>query len=281
MFYKEFAPHKLLQPYIKCFWVFELKNKILRFERVIPDGNIDFVFHYGQRPSLLIGGMKIHKPTDFLGGHLVNAGILEFSGDLKMFGIKFFPWVSSSIYKMPAFELNNQRVSLEDIAGEWVKNYYEFMRNELNKSNYMMVIKNLQKELTRWLLSSPQNEILKYCIQAIQFSSGNANIDTISRKLGYSKRHIQKIFRTKRGKSFQYYCRLYRLQNVLNYFQKGFNETMTDLTYRSGYYDQSHFIRDFTEFTGITPKHFFAEDHRYINKNIEFGVYDNFGKKIV
>jgi AraC-like DNA-binding protein len=43
--------------------------------------------------------------------------------------------------------------------------------------------------------------------------------------------------------------------------QKKFRN-LTSLAYENGYYDQAHFIRDFKEFTGVSPKYFFADDLR-------------------
>jgi AraC-like DNA-binding protein len=35
---------------------------------------------------------------------------------------------------------------------------------------------------------------------------------------------------------------------------------MTELTYESGYFDQSHFINEFKLLSGLTPKQYFAEN---------------------
>jgi len=37
---------------------------------------------------------------------------------------------------------------------------------------------------------------------------------------------------------------------------------LTDLAYDNEYYDQSHFIKDFKEFTGLSPKEFYGDDLR-------------------
>jgi len=34
------------------------------------------------------------------------------------------------------------------------------------------------------------------------------------------------------------------------------NRSLTDIAYQSGFYDQSHFIHDFRDFTGITPSEY-------------------------
>jgi AraC-like DNA-binding protein len=36
--------------------------------------------------------------------------------------------------------------------------------------------------------------------------------------------------------------------------------SLTDLAYENEYFDQAHFIKEFKEFTGITPKEFYGDD---------------------
>lgn len=270
MFYKEFIPHPALQQHIKCFWIFENSYGPNHCERMIPDGYIDLVFHYGQRPKLAIDGKEVHKPADFLGGHLVNAALLRFSGNLKMFGIKFYPWASASLYKMPAYELNNLRIPVAEILGKWVNEYWGMMYEELNRGNYRFVIGILENILCRKLYpEDKKQQLLKYCFGKIMLSKGSATISSVSKELGYSPRYTQKIFKEKKGMPFQHYCRLYRLQNVLKKIKSDNDDSLTGLAHASGYYDQSHFIRDFTAFTGLTPLRFISEEHLYISQNLE------------
>lgn len=35
---------------------------------------------------------------------------------------------------------------------------------------------------------------------------------------------------------------------------------LTDIAYESNYFDQAHFIKDFKEFTGLSPKQFIGDD---------------------
>jgi len=54
-----------------------------------------------------------------------------------------------------------------------------------------------------------------------------------------------------------------RLQAALKLMLKQKSETFTKIAYESEYYDQNHFIKDFKEFTGITPKEFLS-DHQML-----------------
>jgi len=48
------------------------------------------------------------------------------------------------------------------------------------------------------------------------------------------------------------YSQINRFQNSLQLVREG-NSSLTSIAYECGYADQSHFIREFKSFTGLTP----------------------------
>lgn len=234
---------------------------------MLPDGFIDLVFHYGQKPRLVIDGKEIIKPSNFLGGHLVSSALLHFSGELKMFGIKFYPWATASLYKMPAYELNNLRIPVSEIVGSWVNDYQNLMMEELNKGNYLWVIRQLEKPLQGKLIApSNHQKLIKNCFEKIYASQGKVSVEEAGVQIGCSSRYIQKLFEQYKGKPFQYYCRLRRLHYALQFSKRSDKTKLTEVAYEAGYYDQSHFIKDFIGFAGLTPTAFFAQENSYINQ---------------
>jgi AraC-like DNA-binding protein len=51
-----------------------------------------------------------------------------------------------------------------------------------------------------------------------------------------------------------------RIQTTLKKLLNEEITSLTDLAYENEYFDQAHFIKDFKEFTGLTPKEFFGDD---------------------
>ena len=52
--------------------------------------------------------------------------------------------------------------------------------------------------------------------------------------------------------------RIFRFNSVLMHAQTS-SQNWTSLCHQAGYSDQSHFIKDFKQFTGLTPKMFLAQ----------------------
>ncbi len=51
-----------------------------------------------------------------------------------------------------------------------------------------------------------------------------------------------------------------RIQTTLKALLNEEITNLTDLSHENEYFDQAHFIKEFKEFTGLTPKKFFGDD---------------------
>jgi AraC-like DNA-binding protein len=78
------------------------------------------------------------------------------------------------------------------------------------------------------------------------------NIEDVAARYGITSRYLQKLFLQHTGLTPKLYRKINRFQNSLKLISKK-NTSLTAIAYDCGYFDQSHFIRDFKSFTGTTP----------------------------
>lgn len=100
----------------------------------------------------------------------------------------------------------------------------------------------------------PVPENVAYMTDIIKKALGNILISDIAKELGYSERHICRLFKDTYGLSTKDYCKDIRFQNVLAKMSISPDENNSSYIYGAGYSDQAHFQREFKTFTGITPK---------------------------
>ena len=78
------------------------------------------------------------------------------------------------------------------------------------------------------------------------------NIENVASRYGITSRYLQKLFLQYTGLTPKLYTKINRFQNSLRLVTQN-NNSLTSIAYDCGYFDQSHFIREFKSFTGLTP----------------------------
>ena len=89
---------------------------------------------------------------------------------------------------------------------------------------------------------------------------GNISISQMASEAYLCRRQFERIFAEHVGISPKQYLKIIRFQYAIFQKQQNINLDMIDLSYKSGYFDQSHFINDFKSLCGLTPKQYFTEN---------------------
>jgi transcriptional regulator GlxA family with amidase domain len=82
------------------------------------------------------------------------------------------------------------------------------------------------------------------------------DVNALAGKCFLSRRQFERNFKACSGFSPKLYTRIIRFQAAAKEYGMQY-QSLTDIAYRCGYYDQSHFIHDFKEFSGFHPKEYF------------------------
>ena len=82
-------------------------------------------------------------------------------------------------------------------------------------------------------------------------------IEEVASKYNFSRQYLHKLFIANTGKSPIEYRKIHRFRNSIANQRK--SKSLTELTYDHSFYDQSHFIKDFKQFTNINPNAFFQK----------------------
>ena len=245
--YREPSSSPQLAGYIRYFFIFEPDAKAV--ERVTPNGTVQISFQVnpnlgkGERLYILSRFSKTRYvvPTD-LG---------------RVIGICFYPWAVRTFLKVPPYELTDKKISLEDIFGTRIISFYEEI---LNSADHKEAFKIIENYLIKVLHDShPIDRMVEDASKRILKSYGTVQLNSLVSAYNISERRFEQRFNESLGVTPKFYSRLARFQNSLRLLNSGIN--LTEITYQCGYFDQSHFIRDFKLFSGITPNKYLAEKH--------------------
>lgn len=111
------------------------------------------------------------------------------------------------------------------------------------------------EQLEKYWLSKIQNVELDRLEKIVADLEGEQSIAEISKKHKISRQYLNKVFIKNIGKAPSEYRKVHKFRKALIDFQKVNN--LTELTYESLFYDQSHFIKEFKSLTNIKPSSFF------------------------
>ena len=166
---------------------------------------------------------------------------------------------SRRLLAVPAGELANRLVALEDVLGSFAAELVERLAEAPDASDRHAVAQRL---LTARLSEEPAAPPeVEYVLARLRGTRGAVGVETLAAEVGWSRRHLAGRFREAVGLPPKALGRLIRVEHAAQRVRAG--DPLADVAYECGYADQPHFNRDFRELVGCTPTEFpFVQDMR-------------------
>lgn len=261
MFYREIAPSSQLMPFIKCFWILEnnVQNSGKELQKVLPDACPELIIHYGDRFRIRSGESIKQQPYAFLFGPITRHIEIGPSGATGMIAARFYPGALSAFLSFPVKEITDRYVALHTVFGAEARTLEKSLR--AHRSFHEQMVDLLEVFLLSRLSQEAFTPLLKQAtLRQIADQQQAVKIEALSKQLNIGRRHLERKFNEQVGMTPRLFLRIVRFQNIFRIIGSKRIKNLTDLTYRAGYFDQSHFNRDFKAFTGMSPKEYFKED---------------------
>lgn len=253
-----------LSQFVKYIWVYEssteiTKNKIQTFA---VEGCPMIIFHYKQPLKCKTGNndWALH-PQQCIIGQMKNFGEITESGNEGMVAVVFYPDGLSSFIKVPLIEFTGLIVDLELVFGKAIKEVREKICEANSNEKRISLIEYFLLNQLKAKENRFNNDI-RYAVSQMQLNN-KTSILQLASDINMSKRNFERKFLENVGLTPVFFNRIVRFQKAIKLINQQNKLSFTELSYLSGYYDQSHFIRDFKQFYGQPPKEF--------NQNQNFG----------
>ncbi len=259
MNYQMFEPREELASLVKCYWILEgpAQDQPDR-QTIIPDGCMEMIFHYGDLYKQYLGdGTSIIQPGCFVFGQITRTLEIEPTGATGIFSVRFHPYGFVPFATLPIKDMENRAVPLAELFGS---DGMAIEQQILNASTTAERIERIEAFLLS-RLANPNtiDQIIKSTIDTMLTANGQISINELSRLTNINRRQLERKFAAAIGLSPKQLSKTIRLQATLNMLLDKKFTSLTALAYAGEYYDQAHFIRDFKEFTGLTPKEFYGD----------------------
>lgn len=259
MNYQTFEPSEALNALVKCYWLLDGPKEISpQRQRIVPDGCMEMLFHHGDLYNQYINGIPVIQPRSCVFGQLTIPLEIEPTGETGLFSARFHPEGFVPFTTLPIKEFENKAVPLDKIFGEaGIVLEHNVVAAPTAKEKIQIVETFL---LNRLMNAATIDHIIRSTVQTILSSNGQYSVDELSRQMNITRKQLERKFSVAVGLSPKQLSKIIRLQATLKLLLNDQFTSLTTLAYKGEYYDQAHFIKDFKEFTGATPKKFYSDN---------------------
>ncbi|SDP21682.1 Helix-turn-helix domain-containing protein [Mucilaginibacter sp. OK268] len=245
MNYQVIAPPPSLKKHVRYFWTLENQTDDVSQKTftVMSNGEPGLIFQ--QDPRIFTGFKRERLPQLFVFGQATRYGQLHGSGSFSTIGVSFQPTALKSMFGLNANELTDQSTCISQLAKTSLTEQLLSCSSTQQQVSCLSVFLQKQKQH-----DEGENKKLGYAVNALQRGK---KLPRILYDLNLSERSLERLFLTHIGITPILYARICRFQTSVALLRKGEIRSLTDIAYTLGYFDQSHFIRDFKIFSGVSP----------------------------
>lgn len=255
--YQERRPPAELAGLLRCVWHLsgpEAGPSGARIQPIVPDGCPEIVLNLADHfVRLDTKGTWARQPRFMLVGQLTGPALVGPSGVTQIVGLRFTPWGAARFFGVPASEFRDAFLPLDEVPPrrleilvdrlvakpheDWADTVFEFLRGGGDQSS-------------AGFGPSPR------AVNAIFAADGRVTIRALARRLHVGERQLERIMRRDVGLPPMALVRIARVQGALRLILGGPERSLSEVAVAAGYYDQSHFVREFRRLVGCTPSQF-------------------------
>jgi AraC-like DNA-binding protein len=246
------APCPALRPIIKRFLVIEFPWSYSDVH--LPE--TDAVAAFSFRGACRINETDWAPPAAFTGPRDTLRAHKHSEGHAVLLAM-FTPVGAYTFVRSPLHELAGFTVSLEELLGspEELRQLTEQLNAAIDNRRRIALVENF---LLARLSVSGIDPLISAAVAWLEQRTTGQRIDDLTRYIGLSQSALERRFRRVVGVSPKKYASLMRLRRAVRLQASGVD--LTTVAHSVGYFDQSHFIKDFRRATGSAPSFFFGHN---------------------
>ncbi len=268
MIQRTYIPRPPLSNFVDFFWFYEGHDPPHAKERVIPTGTMDLIVNLRDDTLTVYDRQEHHRFRSF-GGSLISGVHSEFividtASQASTMGVHFKPGGAYPFLGVPASELRDGHVSLDALwgarAAEEVRD--RLLEAETPEAGFRVLERFLVARAARPLTHHPA---VAFALKEFENVPRTRTVKSVSEQVGLSQRRFIQVFSEEVGLTPKLFCRIRRFQEVVRLIGGRQSVEWTDVALGCGYFDQTHFIRDFRALSGTTPTSFLAHRGEHPN----------------
>ncbi|MGX5820593.1 helix-turn-helix domain-containing protein [Chitinophaga lutea] len=246
-------PPPPLASHVRMFWVFEhdVREGMPYVYRSMADGCAEMVFHYKGRFT------NIHDDTyhpAILHAQCSQHHRFLTHESFGIFGVYLYPTAVPALFGCSSVDCVNQLPDLPSLLG---RDGAELEERIMTAPDHRARVSLLSGFLLQQLNKRKQEtNVAHVAVKAILAAKGQVRINELASEICLSTRQFERKFKEYTGFTPKLFTRIIRFHGALDEYGAQ-DKSLTDIAYECGYFDQSHFIHEFREFSGYHPGEYF------------------------
>ncbi|MCF2490723.1 helix-turn-helix domain-containing protein [Dyadobacter sp. CY347] len=238
-----------LKKYIKNIWVLENHDieKTDHSLKFFADGCSGLMFQQTES-GVYIGDKALS--SFLLYGQTVKPIEMKCSGSYKMIVFVLYPYAIHALFGINACELTDTCLDMLSYSSD-SNGVEENLRKAVTTEEQVSL---MEAFLLKQASAANADQQIQNMTMFMMNSNGTYSIKDLQQKTEMSERTFERKFATQVGVPPKLFSKIVRFHSSIRQMDKGKYEKLSDVAYENGYADQSHFVRNFKEFTSITPR---------------------------
>jgi AraC-like DNA-binding protein len=259
--YEEKTPALGLREYIECYWILQ-SDCSLHDELCLPDGSASLIFNFGppyHRATCHQPGEWMEVSPCSLSHQGKESVLISQQRPVRVLGVRFKPHGLAPFFKVSMMDFSPPFI----LHGEALRPFLGSLKQQLwSTACFQERIALLDEHFSRLAFDTASpDDLVKNAISEMVKNAGNLKIGDLLDKLCVSKSTLEKKFQEHVGLSPKILSNILRFNSLVYQQQLAPAPSLTELSYKQGFFDQAHLVHNFKAFTGLTPGRFFRRDY--------------------
>jgi AraC-like DNA-binding protein len=225
-------------------------------ERVLPGGGIDLVINLAEDEIRIYDpanprSVRAHSGTVFRGTS-TRSSLIDPRQRASVIGAHFRPGGAFPFLGISPSEIVDSYVQLDDLWGAAGRNLREQLLEAGSPSERFRLVEAAL--LWRLRRARPGHPAARAAVDAFRAGGNDLRVADVATLVGLSHRGFIEVFKREVGLTPKLYARLQRFHRAKERIAAlGGPPSWATFAIECGYFDQSHMIREFVGFSGISP----------------------------
>ena len=251
MQYQEHPPPAALAGHVDAFWTLESRGPAPPdVGTILPDGSVEIVFSLAD-PVRAEATRRGRRLRAFVVGQMERPWRVQYTGRVRLVGVRLHPAATRTFIAVQPDQIVNRIVALADVSPDLAQAAWPAL---VPSGGVTQRVARLHPCLLTFVAARDRSDpLVRRAVDRIRARQGHLRLSALYQSLPVTARQLQRRFQREVGLPPKRWARVVRFQSVLTALAANQHLNWADVAGSLGYADQAHLVREFGEFTGVSP----------------------------